>query len=211
MKHLGEYADLNEVKCENYDELFNKINDLLSKEKSVRKSERGQGLSKVATKTSKYVGVLYSSEKNKWVAKIKKDRKSYHICNTNNEEDAAKAYDAKALELYGENATLNFPEIDPDVIKKEYQKILKNNVYNRHITSQGNCKNISKKSSKYVGVSKNKSTNKWESYITFNYKCYRLSHFNNEEDAARAYDNKALELYGKNAILNFPLSTEVLH
>jgi len=56
-------------------------------------------------------------------------------------------------------------------------------------------------SSKYKGVSQDKRTGKWIAYI-FNYKKYHLGVFINENDAARAYNKKALELFGEYAFIN---------
>ena len=58
-------------------------------------------------------------------------------------------------------------------------------------------------SSNFRGVfAKNK---KWRALIRFEGKLIHLGVFENEEDAARAYDCKALELFGaKFANLNFP-------
>jgi group I intron endonuclease len=57
-------------------------------------------------------------------------------------------------------------------------------------------------SSKYVGVSWDKSSKKWVSYINYMKKRYRLGLFEIENDAALAYNIKALELYGEDAKLN---------
>jgi hypothetical protein len=59
--------------------------------------------------SSKYKGVSLDKRCGKWRAYIKKDGKYIHIGNFDNEIDAAKAYDEKALELFGEYASLNFP------------------------------------------------------------------------------------------------------
>ena len=60
--------------------------------------------------TSKYKGVYYNSQKQKWVAQIcyKKKRVSTHIGSYMTEIEAAKAYDTKALEMFGEYANCNF-------------------------------------------------------------------------------------------------------
>jgi hypothetical protein len=55
--------------------------------------------------------------------------------------------------------------------------------------------------SKYKGVSKN--NNKWYSRIVKDGTIIYLGTFNTEEDAARAYDSKAIELFGKYAKINF--------
>lgn len=54
----------------------------------------------------------------------------------------------------------------------------------------------------YHGVSKNGT--KWSSTIGQHNKRYHLGCFSTAEEAARAYDRKAIQLYGKHAKLNFP-------
>lgn len=46
--------------------------------------------------------------KNKWVAYIKVDKIRKHLGYFLNKEDAAKAYDKKASEIFGEYAVFNF-------------------------------------------------------------------------------------------------------
>lgn len=58
--------------------------------------------------TSKYKGVHWDNTKNKWVAGIMLNYKRIYIGYFTDEEEAAKAYDKKALELFGEFAYLNF-------------------------------------------------------------------------------------------------------
>jgi hypothetical protein len=57
-------------------------------------------------------------------------------------------------------------------------------------------------SSKYFGVSFFKRDKKWRVNISHNHKKYHLGSFENEEDAAKAYNDKAIELYGDSANLN---------
>jgi hypothetical protein len=56
-------------------------------------------------KTSKYIGVCFHKRQRKWVAAIKYKDKRIHIGSFGNEEDAAKAYNEKAKELFGEHST----------------------------------------------------------------------------------------------------------
>ncbi len=58
--------------------------------------------------TSKYLGVCWHKSKRKWKAAIEKNRTQLYLGLFTNEEDAAKAYDLKAIELHGEFANLNF-------------------------------------------------------------------------------------------------------
>lgn len=55
---------------------------------------------------SKYKGVYKSG--NKWRSVIKKKGKRFELGRFNTQEEAAKAYDKKAVELHGEFANLNF-------------------------------------------------------------------------------------------------------
>lgn len=57
-------------------------------------------------------------------------------------------------------------------------------------------------SSKFVGISFNKQKSKWEAYINLRGNRTRLGVFLSEIEAAKAYNAKALELFGENAKLN---------
>lgn len=66
---------------------------------------------RTTTGTSQYKGVTWHKDRNKWCAQIKTNNKRYHLGRfpQDQEIEAAKAYDAKAVELFGEFACLNFP------------------------------------------------------------------------------------------------------
>lgn len=60
--------------------------------------------------SSKYKGVWWEAVIGKWRAEIRKGRTRRKLGSFVSEEDAAKAYDLAAKELFGEYAYLNFPE-----------------------------------------------------------------------------------------------------
>ncbi len=66
----------------------------------------------------------------------------------------------------------------------------------------------SKGSSKYKGVHWRKDSKKWRAYIMLNYKQTHLGFFNDETEAAKAYNDKAKELFGRFANLNIISDTE---
>jgi AP2 domain len=59
--------------------------------------------------TSGYVGVSWDESHGKWIAQVKKDGKYVWQARFDDLEEAARARDAKALEVFGEFAVLNFP------------------------------------------------------------------------------------------------------
>lgn len=71
-----------------------------------------------------------------------------------------------------------------------------NNCHNKVKTSKSTT-------SIYKGVCLDKNRNKWVSKITFDYKREFLGYFDDEEDAALAYDERASKLFGEFAVLNF--------
>jgi len=61
------------------------------------------------TGTSKYKGIRWHKASQKWEARIGKNNETLNIGFFEDEIVAAKAYDKKAIELFGEFARLNFP------------------------------------------------------------------------------------------------------
>lgn len=58
---------------------------------------------------SSYRGVTLRCDKKKWVAKVHVDGKAVHLGSFPTPEAAAQAYDAAAIEHFGEYARVNFP------------------------------------------------------------------------------------------------------
>ena len=84
---------------------------------------------------------------------------------------------------------------------------LDNRVTNlRYASEHENCLNKGKiqktTTSRYKGVYLDKRTNKWRASIGYNRKKYYLGAYANEDDAARAYNEKATEFFKEFAYLN---------
>lgn len=57
--------------------------------------------------SSKYKGVAYSRQAHKWIAQIRHNNKLIYLGAFDDEADAARAYDDRAIKLFGEFAYLN--------------------------------------------------------------------------------------------------------
>ena len=161
---------------------FQKTNLELVKHQKATFGSRGHKYS-----TSKYKGVFWNKQKNKWQSRISKNGKEKHIGFFDDEILAAKAYDSFAIELFGEYAFLNFGNKNSNTNKKKGGKAIQHRT-----VSRCGFKGVRKKFYKY------------ESYIYKNGKALYIGMFNTPEEAAKAYDQKAFKLYGNKAILNFP-------
>ena len=137
-------------------------------------------------KSSKYIGVKYLKSK-KFDSVMHFDteskRKTIYLGTFDIELDAAKYYNQQAL-YYNQNHNKNYilNEI-PDYI-----------TIPKDIYSELQIQNIQKKTSKYVGVYFSKQAKKFKSVIMYNQKQTHLGTFENEVEAAKAYNIKADEL-----------------
>lgn len=138
--------------------------------------------------SSKYKGVSWRDDSKKWLAKIKIDKKDFRIGLFENEDEAAKAYNQVAKEIYGEDYLLNVIGIDNRVETTEKELRAK---ATRKVGSSG-----------IKGVRFNKGA--WRARIWVDGKENYLGTFNTAEEAAKAYDKEAYKLHGNKAILNFP-------
>eukprot|EP01047_Picozoa_sp_COSAG01_P051362 COSAG01_NODE_5294_length_4352_cov_12.531860_2_plen_946_part_00 len=172
---------------------------------------RAAGAALVATRrqqdqrSSKYRGVSWVQ--GKWSARISQEGRKQHLGAFPDEESAARAYDARAHELHGVAAQLNFPRAGErqgaacqrvDRVARAASAAL---VTTRR-QQQG------QRSSKYRGVSWDKNSGRWRVCIKHKGGQEHLGSLLDEESAARAYDERARELHGVAARLNFPRASE---
>ena len=98
------------------------------------------------------------------------------------------------------------PNLEPDHINRNIRDNRRVNL--RIVTVQQNSWNQGKQngnySSEFIGVSWQKSSRKWLSYIYKNGVQYRLGLFDSEISAAKAYDRECLRTRKEFATLNFP-------
>lgn len=62
--------------------------------------------------------------------------------------------------------------------------------------------------SRYLGVSWEKYSRRWQGHITANGRQQNLGYFDDEVTAAKAYDEAARKAFGEFATLNFPTAAE---
>ena len=145
---------------------------------------------------SNYKGVCATkSLRNPWEASIGIQYKTRHLGIFPTEEEAALEYDRAARERWGEEAVLNFSEGVPDDVMEIIQ------------AGRDRAKFKSKAYlSKYRGVSQHRGSSTWFAQIIrkSDKKKIYLGIFKTQQEAARAYDKKSLELHGEFAYLNFP-------
>ena len=85
----------------------NKLNNCKSNLRVVTHQQNMINVSNHKNSSSKYKGVGWRKDKNKWESRIKLNENRYFLGYFNSEINTARAYNIKAKELFGEYAHLN--------------------------------------------------------------------------------------------------------
>lgn len=138
--------------------------------------------------SSKYKGVNWDKKSHKWRASITIKGKTKYLGLYGSEDGAARAYNKAVLDYYDGDGLMN---------------VLGNDNNNTGGLKFENVRQQrSKSKSGFRGCVE--VNNKYQAQIFISEKIEYLGIFETPEEAARAYDQKAKELFGDKAILNFP-------
>lgn len=94
---------------------------VITEEAKMKLSISQRGKKRISDSKSKYNGVSWMKNISRWMVRINYDMKRIYLGVYKTEEEAAHIYDLKALELYGPNAKLNFPNW-PDIGNEEVKE-----------------------------------------------------------------------------------------
>lgn len=130
---------------------------------------------------SEFKGVCLSPHGG-WDVSITAHNHRRRIGSFHDERDAARAYDIAARELHGQFAYVNLPDAPEDWLPMP---------------------RVRRVSSRFRGVSWSKKASKWAATIVKNKKQIWLGCFDDEREAAQAYDYAARTVFGDQAVLNF--------
>lgn len=164
----------------------NGLNNQKSNLRIATDSQNSWNKLKPKNNTSGFKGVSYVTRLKKYMAYITFNNKREHLGLFIDPVDAAKEYNLKAVEYFGEFACIN------KLTKAQLSKKPSKRMFG--VTPLYNPTG-------YRGVGM-RSNGKFYAGINFNYKYIHLGTFINKEDAAISYNEAAKKYFGKSAYLN---------
>lgn len=155
---------------------------------------KGKWARAARNKSSKYKGVSFNKNEQKWTSSIFVNGKKKHLGTFTREDEAANAYNKAVLEYWDGNGYINH-------IGSENSAPTRNYNTNKNFQNQRN-------KTGYRGVSKNKN-----GYISVKFvtnKCVYFGRSNSKEKCALIYNKCVIYLYGADAVLNeVPINDEL--
>lgn len=133
-----------------------------------------------------YKGVHFHKKRNKYVAIISCSGNAEHLGLFNSASEAALAYNEAATKYFGEYAFLNIIRAEEVVLHKQHRLA---NIRRDNLTG-------------FKGVSLPKKRKRFVATICFNKKNIYIGSYVTAIEAAKAYNEKAIDLYGREAIIN---------
>lgn len=137
--------------------------------------------------SSQYIGVYWVAKDKRWCVAFQSKKYGYFLV----EEDAAKKFDSICWKILKDKTKLNFPEIDYDIFIPPLPTKIK---FSKRKNS----------SSKYIGVSWNKNTKKWQTFVRLNNVQIGLGSYSSEIEAAKIVDKVIFKNFGYEGVFNFP-------
>lgn len=161
----------------------NRLDNRRSNLRLVNSIQNSRRQSPMKGTTSEYKGVSFYQDQ--WYVRIHVDGKSRYYGRYREEKLAARVYDYAASKHYGEYARINFP--DELMTDAEFAEV----DTRRQSTS-----------SEYRGVCWDKKRQAWIAHITVRGRFKYLGRFEDEVEAAKAYNEAAIQYHSDSAVLN---------
>lgn len=131
---------------------------------------------------SSYVGVQYHKLRNHFFSQIKHNGKTYFLGSSKDPAECAKFYNQQAAFFNSQNPTVKY-KLNEDIPCEQ-----------KNIIEERKQKHADNKTSQYYGVSFSKQKNKWIAVIAVDKKQRHIGSYDNEKDAAKAYNETAVLL-----------------